>query len=372
MGPTTTPVEEPTIIRPGEQAAITEASAAAPRPETAEMQQQPPPPGKPRLPKSAEAIPDVESKVPIAEETKEDGNEAVSTKGSDDRGESKADPNRVEISSGDSRAGNMEIIPLEKATDSTAERNTALTDGEGSGAAEAGEPQPEARNAASEAPPKKTTLIQHIRKTWNSVSIKWDETEEDAENDDGAEAESSIKQVICRRIMDTNDPKQLDSIEFVVRAKMRTFLMRVHDWWCDPAQPESLKDLPSVTLPAPFAPFAWRWSAYVAAAEAKEEDDAEISEYRQILREMMAVIRKSNWLETFFRNRETVITTKRVCQDFHGSMANAKYGGLFKLAFERQEAFPSQLQRFRLGWQHLQSVRLRLLHQRIRGRACHR
>lgn len=127
--------------------------------------------------------------------------------------------------------------------------------------------------------------------------------------------------------MDAENEKKIafEEIEITSPA-LQSLVAEVDPWWQDVVT----EGTRPVTVGSPFSPFVWAWDDYVRACAPNANDNPERREARNDLKDVIQSIRSSQALESYFRSRDTIMSSKRIKFEFlwtlfgHGARVYAR------------------------------------------------
>lgn len=166
----------------------------------------------------------------------------------------------------------------------------------------------------------KLTLCQ-----WNDSKTKWEDIEDEFEKT----KDNQEKAATFRRHMDVDNEKKVDFEEIeIYSSELKNLMAETDEWWRDVVG----EDTQDVTVESPFYHFVWNWDHYVKACETKDTDTSRQKTARKDLKDLMQLIKTSscNGLESYFRTRELIRTSKKIKFDFlwtlfgHGARVYAR------------------------------------------------
>ena len=152
---------------------------------------------------------------------------------------------------------------------------------------------------------------------------KWEDIEDEFEKTKDA----PDKAATFRRHMDADNEKKVDFEEIEIHSQvLKNFMDETDEWWRDMVT-ESTQQ---VTVETPFYPFVWNWDRYVKACEPEDSDTPALKAAREDLKSLMQLIRSSNRLESYFRSRDPLRSSKKIKFDYlwtlfgHGAKVYAR------------------------------------------------
>lgn len=109
--------------------------------------------------------------------------------------------------------------------------------------------------------------------------------------------------------MDAEHEKKVEfeSIE-IHSSHLKRLLADTDDRWRDVV----MEDSQQVIMQTPFYSFVWGWDKYANACEPKDGDSSELEEARKDLTELMRLVRRSKDLESYFRSRDLLKSSKKI------------------------------------------------------------
>ncbi|KAL9082277.1 MAG: hypothetical protein Q9165_008922, partial [Trypethelium subeluteriae] len=168
-----------------------------------------------------------------------------------------------------------------------------------------------------------TSRIRIVINRWNGNKSKWEDFEEEfKKSKDTPDTAATFK-----RHMDVDNEKKVDYEEIEIHSQaLKNLMAETDEWWRDFVT----KSTQPITIGAPFDPFVWNWDRYVEACEHKSDDTPALKEARQDLKNLMQLIASSKDLETYFRSRDVLRSSKKIRFDYlwtlfgHGAKVYAR------------------------------------------------
>lgn len=133
-----------------------------------------------------------------------------------------------------------------------------------------------------------------------------DNSRSGADTKDTEDGKVKHEPTIFRRLMDEDNPKKVryEEIDITSPGLKRLYSsIAAHSQQSD----ESSSDSSMLTIVSPFVYFIWYWDRFEAACESSENDTEEQATARADLKQLMALIRKSQ-VEPYFRVRDVYLT----------------------------------------------------------------
>lgn len=111
-----------------------------------------------------------------------------------------------------------------------------------------------------------------------------------------------------RRQLDADNERKVELEEIEIHSlELKKLVVETHRWWRD----IDLESTLPFTIQSPFYSFVWYWDQYEKACEPVEDDTVARKLAREDLKELMQLLRNSRYLESYFRSRDSMRSSRK-------------------------------------------------------------
>ncbi|KAF1969457.1 hypothetical protein BU23DRAFT_513104 [Bimuria novae-zelandiae CBS 107.79] len=149
------------------------------------------------------------------------------------------------------------------------------------------------------------TRIWTVINKWNNTKSIWEDVEDKFETP----KDGQNKAATYRRNIDPHNEKKVDFEDLEIHSQeLKDLLSETDNWWGDYRDDKSRE----MKVETPFYPFVWSWDKYQKACDQKEDDSDARKQARKALEKLMQLISRSAALESYFRSRDELKSSKKV------------------------------------------------------------
>ena len=163
---------------------------------------------------------------------------------------------------------------------------------------------------------------------WNAETLKYDDKLVSGDRALPEDAKETRKNdLIFRRHLNAEDQKKIDSEEVEIHLQaLKDLVSQIDQYWRD----TPMDNQQPAILKSPFIPFVNAWEKYHGACEVQDGDTSETTAARAALRELLDIVKRSDALASFFRSRDTMLSSRKIKFEFlwtlfgHGTIVYAR------------------------------------------------